>query len=261
MGRRALIVGNWKMNSLVESAVSLVDDVYDGLSQRGSLGVRGEVVACPPFTALWAARARLKADALLALGGQNMVASEPGAFTGEICGAMLRDVGCQYVILGHSERRQKLGETDQGVAQKTSAAFRDGLQPIVCLGETLEERQAGRALDVIAAQFDAVVPAVKSAPSPERLALAYEPVWAIGTGQTASTDQVKEVHGALRGFLADRLGAEIAQKVRILYGGSMNPGNAQELLALEDVDGGLIGGAALKAESFLAIVDALPQTH
>ncbi|MBF0624596.1 MAG: triose-phosphate isomerase [Magnetococcales bacterium] len=257
MRRRPLIAGNWKMNGLVETALELVDGIGSGLSQREGRQTSCEVLVCPPFTAIQTVNKQLSAKGYnIKLGAQNMAIEEPGARTGEVCGIMLRNVGCHYVILGHSERRQFYGETNEIVGKKTASAYRDGLVPIVCVGELLEEREAGRTIAVVRAQLDAVMPHLpEESGKRNNLVIAYEPVWAIGTGKVASPQQAQEVHAFIRGHLSEKLGADTASRIRILYGGSMKPSNAKELIALEDVDGGLIGGAALKAQDFLGIID------
>ncbi|MBF0369987.1 MAG: triose-phosphate isomerase [Magnetococcales bacterium] len=256
--RRALIVGNWKMNGLLEGALELGEGIQAGLAEREGRKVICEVVICPPFIALHPLNERLGGSSLK-LGGQNMSAEGMGAHTGEISGLMLRNVGCRYVLLGHSERREMYGETDALVAKKTAVAFQDGLNPIVCLGEKEAERDGGQTLEVVAAQLEAVIP---SLPEPlsqrQKLVVAYEPVWAIGTGRNATPEQAQEVHGFLRERLVDLLGEKVGNRIRLLYGGSMKPGNAAALLTQPDVDGGLIGGASLKVSDFLAIIDALP---
>jgi triosephosphate isomerase len=248
--RTPIVAGNWKMNKTASDAAALVSGLTAALD--GLQGV--DVVLCPPFTALQAV-SELIADTSIDLGAQNMHFEESGAFTGEISGSMLRDLYCHYVILGHSERRQYFGETDELVNKKAKAALAAGLKPIVCVGETLEERESNRMKDVIDTQVRRSLVGL----GPNGLAetvIAYEPVWAIGTGKTATSEQAQEVHEFIRGVLADLEDDTIAQAVRIQYGGSMKPGNAAELLAQPDIDGGLIGGAALDAESFAAIVQA-----
>lgn len=252
--RRPLVAGNWKMNGLVEASRDLVNGILAGLSKRGEL--RCEVVVCPPFTGLSSVN-KLVTGSSVKLGGQNMSEFGPGAHTGEISGTMLRDIGCQCVILGHSERRADNGEDSAMVGRKMVAAFRDGLAPIVCVGETLEQREQGKTLEVVKGQLMAVLPLLpEDQGQAQTLVIAYEPVWAIGTGKVATPAQVQEVHASIRQLLVDQKGSEFAGKVRILYGGSVKPDNAKELFALEDVDGGLIGGAAMKAADFLAIIDA-----
>ncbi|MBF0357383.1 MAG: triose-phosphate isomerase [Magnetococcales bacterium] len=258
MGRRALIVGNWKMNGLIEITRGLAGDILAGLTNREKKRMMCEVVICPPFTGLYNLSEFLAGSALK-LGGQNMSEYTAGAHTGEISGIMLRNVGCWYVLLGHSERRADNFEDNDQVGRKTAAALRDGLVPIVCLGETLEEREQSRTLEVIEAQLSAVLSEFSASKGKShQLVLAYEPVWAIGTGKNATPEQVQEVHAFIRKLLADALGAEFADKIRILYGGSVKPDNAEKLFRLDDVDGGLIGGASLNASDFLAIIDAYP---
>ncbi|MEO5367954.1 MAG: triose-phosphate isomerase [Magnetococcus sp. WYHC-3] len=257
MRRRVLIVGNWKMNGLVESAMELVDGILAGLREREANQLLCEVAVCPPFTALGVVNQRIGGSSLK-LGAQNMNVNPPGAHTGEVCGLMLRNVGCRYVILGHSERRAMYGDTDDLVAAKVAAAFRDGLSPIVCVGETLQERDAGHTLEVVTRQLKAVIPSLPADAAvlkQQPLVLAYEPVWAIGTGRTATPEQAQEVHAHLRARLAEFTDADLASRTRILYGGSMKPSNAGELMSKPDVDGGLIGGAALTAKDFLGIID------
>jgi triosephosphate isomerase (TIM) len=215
-----------------------------------------EVALCPPFVYLDAVRQCLdQARSAVALGAQNMCDRPDGAYTGEVSGQMLKDLGCRYVILGHSERRQLFGETDALVLGKTQLALTLGLLPIVCVGETLDQRQAGQTAAVVAGQFDGSLGAL----SAEQLAgvvLAYEPIWAIGTGVVATPEQAQEVHADLRKLIEDRYNAQVAAKVRIQYGGSVKADNAAELLSQPDIDGALVGGASLKADSFLGIVAA-----
>ena len=246
--RRQLIAGNWKMNTDRAGATALVHGIVDGAS---ALGDRAELVVCPPFPYLG-----LVADVLngsdVALGAQNMYHESQGAFTGEVSASMLADWGTRYVILGHSERRHLLGETDEFIQQKVLAALSAGLQPIVCVGELLEEREAGRTRDVIARQFRGSLADVDEQQI-QATVIAYEPVWAIGTGKVATPEQAEEVHADLRKLLAQRYNQDVAATVPILYGGSVKPDNAQELLTQENVDGALVGGASLKATDFLAI--------
>lgn len=247
--RSKFIAGNWKMNKTVAEAVALAAAVKKGFSPKP--GVMAAV--CPPFTALDAVGKAL-AGSPLALGAQNMHWEKDGAFTGEVSTAMLVELGCSYVILGHSERRTLFGETDATVNRKTRVALAAGLKPIVCVGETLDQRQSGKTNDVITEQVLGSL--AEQGPSLDKIVIAYEPVWAIGTGLTASPAQAQEVHALIRKLLARLGGAEAAQRVLIQYGGSMKPDNAKELLSQPDIDGGLIGGAALKADSFLAIINA-----
>ncbi len=248
--RRTLIAGNWKMNLDRASSVELARAIV----ARTGEAPHAELAVCPPFVYLDAVGAVVRGTPV-ALGAQNMYFQKPGAFTGEISAGMLLDLGCKYVILGHSERRHILGETDELVNKKCLAALAAGLNPIVCVGETLEEREAGRTADVIRRQFDGSLAGL-SADQVLRLVIAYEPVWAIGTGRVATTEQAEEVHIDLRKLLAGRYNSAVAQAVRIQYGGSVKPDNAAELLACENIDGALVGGASLKAGDFMAIAAA-----
>ena len=246
--RRKLVAANWKMHGSRAENAPLVDAV---LGSRSLPDV--ECVICPPVVYL-SEVARLLRDSPVRLGAQDVCAESTGAYTGEVAAAMLRDVGCQYVIVGHSERRSLYGENDALVARKFAAAQSRGLIPILCVGEQLIEREAARTEQVINRQLDAVL-ALSGIGSLERAVIAYEPVWAIGTGRNASPEQAEEVHAALRARLAQQ-DARIAGGLRILYGGSVKAGNARELFTQPDVDGGLIGGASLKAEEFLNILAA-----
>ena len=243
-----LVAGNWKMNTDLAEAVRLASEVARGVGDEAVA-----VAICPPFVSLEAA-AEILRDTPVRLGAQNMHAEENGAFTGEISAPMLASVGCDYVILGHSERRQLFGETDEGVNRKVKAALRHGLVPILCVGETLEQREAGREEHVVGEQLRAALDGVQVAEASD-VVVAYEPVWAIGTGRTASPEQAQAMHRFVRDRLVDALG-ETGRAVEILYGGSVKPNNAAELFAQPDIDGGLIGGASLDAESFAAIIDA-----
>ncbi len=248
--RKKIIAGNWKMNMTIPEAVALVDGIKSKLLNP----LKADVVVCPPFTALKTVADRIVGSAV-DLGAQNMHWEKSGAYTGEVSPVMLRDAQCNYVILGHSERRAYFGETDAVVNRKTKAALAAGLKPIVCVGETLEEREAGKTNQVVETQVRGSL-ADLSAAEWAQIIIAYEPVWAIGTGRTATPEQAQEVHAFIRGIVRSMAGAALADALRIQYGGSMKPDNAKELLAKPDIDGGLIGGAALKADSFLAIVQA-----
>ena len=217
-----------------------------------------DVVVCPPFTSLSAAAAALQGSTV-GLGAQNCHWEEEGAFTGEVAPGMLLTIGCQWVILGHSERRQLFGESDEGVNRRTVAALAAGLRPIVCIGETLEERDAGRVEDVVLGQLGRSLQGL-STEQLSSVAVAYEPVWAIGTGRTATPEQAQEVHGLIRGRLRRTFGDAVADGIRLQYGGSVKPDNAAELMSQADIDGGLIGGASLKAADFAAIVNAAGDT-
>lgn len=251
--RKKIVAGNWKMNKTASEAKALIAGIR---KETGDGAGAVEVVVCPPFTALESAAAAL-AGSQIALGAQNMHAEDSGAFTGEVSAAMLVALGVRYVILGHSERRTLFGETDAIVNKKTRAAIQAGLVPIVCVGETLQEREAGKMADVVSTQVKGSLAGVTGDElKAGKLVIAYEPVWAIGTGKTASKEQAQEVHALIRRVLAEMTCGTAAETVRIQYGGSMKPENAAELLAMPDIDGGLIGGAALKADSFAAIINA-----
>lgn len=248
--RKKIVAGNWKMNKLVGDGVALATAIKAKLADKADV----EVVLCPTFTALKSV-GDVVAGTQVKLGAQNMHWEKDGAFTGEISPDMLRDVGCQYVILGHSERRQYFGETDAGVNRKVKAALAANLTPIVCVGETLEEREANKTEDVVTTQVTKSLAGLDETGF-RRIVVAYEPVWAIGTGRTATPAQAQDVHALIRRVLAKMCNPGAAQAVRIQYGGSMKPANAKELMAQPDIDGGLIGGAALDAASFIAIVEA-----
>ena len=247
--RRPMVAGNWKMNGSRQSAGELVDAVLAGF---GSVA-NAEVVLCPPFIFIPSVMAQLNGSDV-AWGGQNLDTHDAGAYTGEISGPMLKDFACKYCIVGHSERRALYGESNEIVAEKFVAAQKAKLVPILCVGETLEQREADETEKVIAAQLDAVID-ISGVESLAGAVLAYEPVWAIGTGKTASPEQAQDVHAFIRNKLAE-LNPEIAQNLRILYGGSVKPDNAGGLFDKPDIDGGLIGGASLSAEDFLAICRA-----
>jgi len=247
--RQPLVAGNWKMNGSRASAAELLEGIKAGMGEVRT----AEVAVCPPFVYIPEAQARLQGSAV-AWGGQDLSVHAAGAYTGEISGAMLTDFGCRYVIIGHSERRTYHGESDALVAEKFEAARKAGLVPIFCIGETLEEREQGVTEAVVARQVDAVVERCGVEMLGEGV-IAYEPVWAIGTGKTASPEQAQEVHAFIRGRIAAG-SPSVAEGVRILYGGSMKPDNAAELMGKPDIDGGLIGGASLKAADFLAICTA-----
>jgi len=246
--RRAFIAGNWKMNLDRASAVVLAEKIAADAKRFPHV----ELAVFPPSLYVDAVSKQL-AGTTVGWGVQNVYPEANGAFTGELSVAMLLDLGCKYAILGHSERRHILGETDADVNRKAHAVLAGGLVPIVCVGETLQQREAGKTLDVIRAQFDGSLAGL----SPEQMArsvIAYEPVWAIGTGKVATPDQAEEVHLALRKILEDRYNAEVSQAVRIQYGGSVKPDNAEVLLAQPNIDGALVGGASLKVDQFMGIV-------
>jgi triosephosphate isomerase len=250
MIRKKLIAGNWKMNKTSADAVALARELVAAVGSQSDV----DVVICPPFTALEGVASAIDGS-LVKLGAQNMHFEASGAFTGEVSAPMLRALFATHVILGHSERRSLFGETDALVNKKVLAAMKNQLRPIFCVGETLAEREAGTTLRVIQAQVERGLDGVGKDQAPS-LVVAYEPVWAIGTGKNATSEQAQEVHAFIRGLLTKLQGEAIAQRVRILYGGSMKPANAPELLAQKDIDGGLIGGASLEARSFTELVKA-----
>jgi triosephosphate isomerase len=248
--RKKVIAGNWKMNKTASEAVTLTKDIIAQVGRETSV----DIVLCPPFTAL-SAVAHVLEGQTVKLGGQNMHPEKNGAYTGEVSAEMLRTLYVTHVILGHSERRTYFAETDAFINRKVLTALANELKPILCVGETLAEREAGSTLAVVQRHVEGGLAGVK----PEQITtviIAYEPVWAIGTGKVATTAQAQEVHAFIRDLLTKLYGAPLAQKVRILYGGSMKPANAAELLAEKDIDGGLIGGASLEAKSFIELVKA-----
>ncbi|TVR99588.1 MAG: triose-phosphate isomerase [Rhodospirillales bacterium] len=252
MARRILIAGNWKMNGLQSDGLALASALATHM--RGTSDPAFEMLVCPPFT-LISKVVDAVAGSGIQVGGQDCHAAEKGAHTGDTSAWMLKDLGCTYAIVGHSERRTDHGENDATVKAKAEAALAAGLRAIVCIGETLEERDAGKTLDVNRTQLHGSLPAGATA---ENTVIAYEPVWAIGTGRTATPEQAQEVHAMIRSELVGKLGQGVADAMRVLYGGSMNPKNAKELLAQQDIDGGLIGGASLKADDFWAVAQSCP---
>jgi len=246
--RRTIVAGNWKMNASKESVNKLILDILSGMDE-----VRSEVVVCAPFPYLSQVEA-LITHSQVKLGAQNLNTNSSGAFTGEVSANMIKDFGAKHVIVGHSERRSLYGETSSLVAEKVQAALDNDLTPLLCVGESLEQRESGETEIVVAEQINAVVELV-GIDAFRNIIIAYEPVWAIGTGKTASPEQAQAIHLFIRGLLRES-NEGIAQRTPILYGGSMNAGNARELISCADIDGGLIGGAALKAEEFLQICKA-----
>ncbi|HLE40848.1 MAG TPA: triose-phosphate isomerase [Nitrospirota bacterium] len=247
--RKPIIAGNWKMNKTSKEARDLAEKLVplvSGVSNR-------DIVLAPPFTALPAVADVIKGKGI-ALGAQNMSWEDKGAFTGEISAEMLLDLGCKYVIIGHSERRQYFGETDETVNKKLRQALNKGLMPIVCAGETLKERETGKAHEVMERQITGALKGV-TAGEMQKIVIAYEPVWAIGTGKTATTDQANEIHSFIRGKIRAVYGGGVADSLRIQYGGSVTPENVSALMAMPDIDGALVGGASLKPESFAALVN------
>lgn len=248
--RRPLVAGNWKLNMNIAGSAQLVREIKRSLPALR----RCEVAVAPVFTALRAVYDEI-AKSQIKLAAQDVYWEEKGAFTGEVSASLLKDVGCEYVIVGHSERRQMFGETDISVNKKTKAVIVNEMTAITCVGETREQREAGKTLQVVLSQVDGALKEIQR-PNLLRIVIAYEPVWAIGTGLTASPSDAQQVHGAIRNLLVERFGAEAAESVPILYGGSVKPDNAASLMEQPDVDGALVGGASLVAESFLAIVRA-----
>jgi len=250
MSRKYLIAGNWKMNKTAEEGKELAGEIASIVRKDESV----EAVVCPTFVALDRVSQAIEGSAVK-LGAQNLYPKSNGAYTGEISAEMLRGVFAKYVILGHSERREYFGETDAFVNEKVLFALENLLNPILCIGETLEQREADETIEVVKTQLLGGLENV-DADGLANVVIAYEPVWAIGTGKTATPEMAQEVHGAIRALLVEKYGDAAANKVRILYGGSMKPGNAADLLAKEDIDGGLIGGAALDSKSFIDLIEA-----
>lgn len=249
--RKALVIGNWKMNGLLTRNTALLSDLASGVADESLQGV--DIAVCPPSVYVQSAALQLgKAD--IGIGAQNLSEHASGAYTGEVSAEMLVDTGCSLVIIGHSERRTLFGESDSDVAAKVKAALASGLMPVVCVGETLQQREAGQATSVVNDQLQQALAGLNTADM-EKTVVAYEPVWAIGTGLTASPEHAQDIHYVLRSTLAG-FAAGVADKVRIVYGGSVNAGNAEALFAQPDIDGGLIGGASLKAQDFIAICRA-----
>jgi triosephosphate isomerase len=249
--RKKVIAGNWKMNNDLKETQNLLSKLTSGISMDN---LNCDVIVCPAFTSLFEAYTLLK-DTKIKLGAQNMYFESSGAFTGEISASMLKSVGCEYVILGHSERRTIFGETDELINNKIKKANASGLKPIFCVGELLEEREAGITEKVIEKQIRS---GLKDISSEEmgNVIIAYEHVWAIGTGKTASPQQAEEVHKFIRSLINDKYGASVSENIIIQYGGSVNNKNARELLSQKDIDGALVGGASLKADSFIEIIQA-----
>lgn len=254
MTRRPLVAGNWKMNKTASEATRLLQQLsysyesdFDGV----------DIVVCPPFTALRSAQVTLGYDSKtkILIGAQDVFWESAGAYTGAVSAEMLKDVGCSYCIIGHSERREHFHETDEDVARKSTALAKAGIAPVICCGESLEEREAGETIGHVTAQMCAAL-AFLGVADAKSVVLAYEPIWAIGTGRTPTPEQANDVCRALRDAFREIFGTDAADGLRILYGGSMNPGNAAMFRAMPDIDGGLVGGASLKAEDFMALVRA-----
>lgn len=248
--RKNIVAGNWKMNTTLDEGVELANNVNTLLKDKKA---NCEVIVCVPFTHLTSVNAVIEPE-LVKMGAENCSEHAKGAYTGEVSASMVKSTGAEYVILGHSERRQYFGENNDQLLAKTILALQNDLKPIFCVGEVLEERENGTYNDVVKSQVEALFSL-----SPEdfsKIVIAYEPVWAIGTGKTATADQAQDMHAHIRKVIEDKYGKEIADNTSILYGGSCKPSNAKELFAKSDVDGGLIGGASLKAEDFMGIIEA-----
>ena len=249
--RKKVIAGNWKMNNDLKETQNLISKLTSGLSGES---LNCDVIVCPPFTSLSEAHSLIK-DTNIKLGAQNMSFESSGAFTGEISADMLKSVGCEYVILGHSERRTIFGESDQLINKKLKKALSSGLKPIFCVGELLEEREAGITEKVIKRQLIEGFNDI-SIEEMSKIIIAYEPIWAIGTGKTASPEQAQEVHEFIRALIKAKYGESVSENLIIQYGGSVKPDNAKDLLSRKDIDGALVGGACLKADSFIGIIKA-----
>ena len=254
MTRKKLMAGNWKMNKTIGEAVALAQNISNQYEDRWADSC--DVVVCPPFVDLKPAKTVFEFDRVeIGVGAQNVHWEESGAYTGEISVPMLKEIGCTWCIVGHSERRGYFGETNEDVNKKVKALTAAKINPIVCVGESLEVRDEGTTLEFVCAQVRAAFAGVDSSLAKDCV-IAYEPIWAIGTGRTATPEQAQEVCAAIRSTIAEMYGDSIAEEMRVLYGGSMNPGNVKQLVAQPDIDGGLIGGAALKHESFVQLIEA-----
>ena len=246
--RKKVIAGNWKMNMDLHQSQKLVSEIINGLGKDN----KAEVIVCPPFTSLSEVSSLLKGTQVK-LGAQNMYYEESGAFTAEISADMLKSVGCEYIILGHSERRVIFNESDELINKKMKTALAKELKPIFCIGELLEQRESGETMEVVSSQVEKGLEGI-TAGQMKNVIVAYEPVWAIGTGKTATPEQAQEVHAFIREFVAKKYSASVAENLIIQYGGSVKPENSGELLSQKDIDGALVGGACLKADSFLSII-------
>ncbi len=246
--RKPLIVGNWKMNKTVTESIALIKDLLDLIKGYQET----EVVICPPFTSLWVARELIEGSNIF-LGAQNVYFQNEGPYTGEISARMLQNIGCSYVILGHSERREYFQETSQEVAKKVRQALAYGIKPIVCVGEKLEERESGKAEEIVREELEAIFPILKTT-DVENVVFAYEPIWAIGTGRSATPSDANEMIKYIRELIKNEYDNKIAEEMRILYGGSVNPENIKSMMAEPDIDGALVGGASLQAVTFSQLV-------
>lgn len=249
--RNKIVAGNWKMNNDLNESINLISAIKKGLDEKNS---KVEVIICPPFTSLETASALIKNTAIK-LGAQNMYFEKNGAFTGEISASMLKSVGCQYVILGHSERRTIFGESDELINKKIKSAILSELNPIFCIGETLQQREKGEAFKIVDQQIKKGLAGITKEEF-EKIIIAYEPVWAIGTGKNATPEQAQEIHQYIRKKISTIYGEDSAEKTIIQYGGSVKPENSFQLMSQQDIDGALVGGACLKADSFLSIIQS-----
>ena len=254
MTRKYMMAGNWKMNKTIGEAVVLAQEISNQYDETWP--EKCDVVVCPPFVDLKPVKTVFEFDRVdIAVGAQNVHFEESGAYTGEISVPMLKEAGCTWCIIGHSERRGMFAETNEGVNKKAKALLAANMNPIICVGESLAIRDEGTTLDFVCAQVRAAFAGIEAGEAKDCV-IAYEPIWAIGTGRTATPEQAQEVCGAIRATIADMYGEAVADEMRVLYGGSMNPGNVAQLIAEPDIDGGLIGGAALKKESFVQLIEA-----
>ncbi|MHC4757598.1 MAG: triose-phosphate isomerase [Planctomycetota bacterium] len=249
---KKLVAGNWKMNMDADSSVKLAEGI--ALKSQEVAGAKVDIMLCPPFVYLPAVINAVRTEHI-AVGAQNVYFESNGAFTGEISIEMLKDIGCTYVLCGHSERRHVIGETDELINKKVSVALSGGILPVLCVGETKDQREAEQTADVVTTQLKGGL-AGFNAEKASAVTIAYEPVWAIGTGLTATREQAQEVHALIRGLLGEMYDKDLASEIRILYGGSVKPGNAAELMSEKDIDGVLVGGASLKVDDFIAIIEA-----
>ncbi len=248
--RRILVAGNWKMNKDIQESLELVKKLSYGVNDIS----KRDILVCPPYTSLYPVHEIVK-DTNIKLGAQNIFWEDSGAYTAEISASMLKSAGCEYVIIGHSERRQYFNETEDTVNKRVKKALAEGFKPIICVGETLQEREDDITEKVIETQIKGAFQDISESEC-SNIVIAYEPVWAIGTGKTATPEDANNVHKFIRGLITDLYNEDIGQNMQILYGGSVKPGNAEELFAMEDIDGGLVGGASLKADDFIGIFQA-----
>jgi len=248
--RKILAAGNWKMNKTIPESIELVRQLVDSINN----GIDRDILICPPFTSLYAVSKIIK-ETKIQLGSQNIFWEQSGAYTAEISPSMLKSAGCEYTIIGHSERRQYFNETEETVNKRIKAALANELKPIICVGETLEQRESNITEKIVETQIKGAFQDISESDC-KVITIAYEPVWAIGTGKTATPDDANNVHQFIRNLIKELYNDEIAENMRILYGGSVKPGNAADLFAMEHIDGGLVGGASLKADDFLAIYQA-----